>query len=291
MRARRLGRTGLTVSEIGFGGAPAGLANYLDSWDPASDEAAERIVQTVRRAVELGVTYFDSAPGYGRGRSEEMLGRGLHGHRDGVIVATKVTGDDADAVQRSVDESLRRLQVDRIDVLQYHGTWYSEELVQRMLGPGGALEGMQRARDEGLVRFIGFTTEGTSGPASTLIRTDAFDVLQVCYNLIFQHPYDPSRQAGLMFEAADRDMGIVTMRSLTSGTFQRWLRAIDLEVERRVDLSHALLSFVLSNPLVGCALVGMRSPAEAEANVRASEDDRYRIDLDQLHNRYVAGEA
>ena len=287
MRSRRLGRTGLTVSEIGFGGAPAGLANYLDTWDPASDEAADLIVQTVRRAVELGVTYFDSAPGYGRGRSEEMFGRGLQGQRDGVIVATKVTGDDADAVRRSVEASIERLQVDQIDVLQYHGTWYSDELVQRMLQPGGALEGMQRARDDGLVRFIGFTTEGTNGPASTLIQTDAFDVLQVCYNLIFQHPYDPSRQAGLMLEAAGRDMGIVTMRSLTSGTFQRWLRTIDPEVEQRVDLSHALLSFVLSNPLVGVALVGMRSPTEAEANVRASEDDRYRLDLDQLHERYI----
>ena len=287
MHTRRLGRTGLIVSEIGFGGAPAGLTNYLGQWDATSEDAAERIVQTVRRAAELGVTYFDSAPGYGTGRSEEMLGRGLQGRRDGVIVATKVTGDSADDVRRSVEESARRLQVDQIDVLQYHGTWYSEELVKRMLGPGGALEGMERARDDGLVRFIGFTTEGTNGPASTLVQTGAFDILQICYNLLHQHPYDPSRQAGLMLEAANRDMGIVTMRSLTSGTFQRWLQAIDPEVERRVDLSHALLSFVLSNPLVGVALVGMRSPEEAEANVRASEDHRYRIDLDRLHERYV----
>jgi aryl-alcohol dehydrogenase-like predicted oxidoreductase len=278
------------VSEIGFGGAPAGLANYLTSWDPASGEAADQIVQTVRRAVELGVTYFDSAPGYGRGRSEELLGRGLQGRREGVTVATKVTGNDADAVRRSIEASLQRLQVEQIDVLQYHGTWYSEELVQQMLGPGGALAGMQRARDDGLVRFIGFTTEGTNGPASTLVQTGTFDVLQVCYNLIFQHPYDPSRQAGLMYEAASRDMGIITMRSLTSGTFQKWLRTIDPTVEQRVDLSAALLSFVLSNPLVGVALVGMRTPAEAEANVAASGDDRYRVDLDQLHDRYVAGQ-
>jgi len=75
VRSRRLGRTGLTVSEIGFGGAPAGLANYIESWDPASDASAQQIIQTVRRAAELGVTYFDSAPGYGRGRSEEMPSR------------------------------------------------------------------------------------------------------------------------------------------------------------------------------------------------------------------------
>src|SRR5262249_45379371 len=104
----------------------------------------------------------------------------------------------------------------------------------------------------------------------------------------FQHPYDPSRQAGLMYEAASQDMGIVTMRSLTSGTFQRWLHHVDPTVEQRVDLSAALLGFVLSNPLVSVALVGMRSPAEADANGRASEDDRYRLDLDGLHNRYVS---
>jgi len=287
VRTRRLGRTGLDVSEVGFGGAPAGLTNYLGSWDASADDAADQIVQTVRRAVDLGVTYFDSAPSYGRGRSEEMLGRALEGRQAGVTVATKVTGDDADAVRRSVDASLQRLQVEQIDVLQYHGGWYTDEHVAQMLGPAGALAGMQHARDEGLVRFLGFTTEGANGPASTLLRSNAFDVVQVCYNLLFQHPYDPSRQAGLMYEAAERDMGIITMRSLTSGTFQRWLGLLDPALGQRVDLPAALLSFVLSNPLVSVALVGMRTPAEAEANVAASADDRYRFDPDWLHQRYI----
>jgi aryl-alcohol dehydrogenase-like predicted oxidoreductase len=287
MRARRLGRTGLTVSEIGFGGAPAGLANYLDAWDPASDASARQIAATVQRAADLGVTYFDSAPGYGRGRSEEMLGLGLKGRREGAIVATKVTGDDADTVRRSIEASARRLGVDQIDVIQYHGTWYSDELVAQILGPNGALEGMQRARNEGLVRFLGFTTEGVNGPASALVRSGSFDVMQVCYNLLFQHPYDPSRQAGLMYEAAARDMGIITMRSLTSGTFQRWIERVDPGIGERVDLSAALLGFVLSNPLVSVALVGMRTPAEAEANVRNSEDERYRVTPEWLHERYV----
>ena len=287
MRYRRLGRTGLNVSEVGFGGAPAGLANYLGAWDAASDQAAEQIVATVRRAVELGVTYFDSAPGYGDGRSEQLLGRALRDDRSRAIIATKVRGEDSDEVRRSVEASLGRLQTDHLDVLQYHGTWYSDEDVDRILRPGGALAGMQKARDEGLVGFLGFTTEGANGAVSTLIQTDAFDVMQVCYNLIFQHPYDPSRRAGVIYEAAERGMGVVTMRSLTSGTFQKWLRAVDPGIEGRVDLSRALLSFVLSNPLVGVALVGMRTPAEAEANVAASDDDTYRVDLDELHARYV----
>ncbi|MCC7370890.1 MAG: aldo/keto reductase [Chloroflexi bacterium] len=287
VRTRRLGRTGLTVSEIGFGGAPAGLTNYLGRWDAASEAAAEQIVQTVRRAADLGVTYFDTAPGYGQGLSESMVGRALRGRRAGMTVATKVTGDDADAVFRSVEASLQRLGVEQIDVLQYHGGWYTDEQVANILKPGGALAGMQRARDEGLVRFLGFTTEGVNGQASQLLQTDAFDVIQLCYNLIHQHPYDPSRHAGLIFEAAERGLGIITMRSLTSGTFQRWLSMLDPGFEDRVDLHRALLAFVLANPLVSVALVGMRTPAEAEANVAASLDDTYRLDPDVLHERYV----
>jgi aryl-alcohol dehydrogenase-like predicted oxidoreductase len=292
VRTRQLGKTGLHVSEIGFGGAPAGLTNYLTSWDAASDEAADQIVRTVQRAADLGVTYFDTAPGYGQGISESMLGRAIHCRRAGLTIATKVTGDDADAVRRSIEASLQRLGVEQIDVLQYHGGWYTDEQVASILRPGGALAGMQQARDEGLVRFLGFTTEGANGQASTLLQTGEFDLIQLCYNLIFQHPYDPSRRAGLIYEAADRGMGIITMRSLTSGTFQRWIQAIDPGVEQRVDLARALLSFVLANRHVSVALVGMRSPAEAEANVASSLDDTYRIDPDTLHERYVdRGEA
>lgn len=287
VRTRRLGRTDLHVSEIGFGGAPAGLTDYLDSWDAASEAAAEQIVQTIQRAADLGVTYFDTAPAYGQGISEAMLGRALQGRRAGLTIATKVTGESADAVRRSIEASLTRLGVEQLDVLQYHGGWYTDEQVQSILGPGGALAGMQQARDEGLVRFLGFTTEGTNGQASTLLQTDAFDVIQLCYNLIFQHPYDPSRCAGLIYDAADRGMGIITMRSLTSGTFQRWLSMVDPGIEQRVDLPRALLSFVLANPHVSVALVGMRSPAEADANVAASLDDTYRLDPDALHQRYV----
>jgi len=287
MQYRRLGRTGLHVSEVGFGGAPAGLRNYINTWEPDSDDAAELIEQTVQRAIGLGINYFDTAPSYGKGRSEELLGRGLLGQRERVFIATKLHGSDADAVRRSVEQSLVRLQTDHIDVLQYHGGWYTAEQVQNILHPGGVLAGMQALRDEGLVRHLGFTTEGVNGAASELIATGAFDVLQVCYNLLFQHPYDPSRQAGLIYEAAARDMGVVAMRPLTSGIFQRWLGMVAADVAASIDWHRALLGFVLSNPLLSTATVGMRSPEEAEANIAASMDPSLRIDLDALHTRYV----
>ena len=291
MRYRQLGRTGLQVSEIGFGGAPAGLPNYLAPWDPTLEASARQVEEAIARAVSLGINYFDTAPGYGEGASERMFGLGLRPFRDQVTLATKFFAANSADVRRSAHESLERLGVARIDVLQYHGTWYDDETVARILAPGGVLEGMQSLQREGLVRFLGFTTEGVNGPASRLVATGAFDVLQVCYNLIYQHPYDPVRKAGLIFEAEAQGMGVVTMRPLTSGIFPRWLaRALPeassgAENQRRVRA--ALLSFVLSNPLVDCALVGMRTPAEAEENARVSEDESLRLDLDWLHERYV----
>lgn len=288
MRYRTLGRTGLTVSEVGFGGAPAGLRNYLGEWEPESPESARRIEEALVAAVAAGITYFDTAPGYGVGLSEAMFGRALAPYRDRVVIATKLNGATADEVRRSAEASLERLRTDRIDVLQYHGTWYSADDVRQILAPGGALAGLQALRDEGLVRFIGFTSEGVNGAVSELIATGAFDVLQICYNLIFQHPYEPSRDAGVMYEAEARGMGIVAMRPLTSGIFQRWLTTAfpdhNLDPAR---LNAALLSFVLANPLTDVAIVGMRSPDEVAANHAVSDAAGPRIDLDWLHERYA----
>ncbi len=297
MQYHSLGRTGLQVSEIGFGGAPAGLRNYLGVWEPENADAEQLIIEAIQKAFALGINYFDTAPAYGDGASERMFGRAIHPFRQQVAIATKSGFTKKEAVLRSAEASLERLQVETIDVLQLHGGWYSDEQAKEILGPGGALEGLQELRRQGLVRFIGFTTEGANGAASQLIASGEFDVVQCCYNLIYQHPYDPSRQAGLMFEAEARQMGIITMRSLTSGIFQQWFEMVfgaDLLDLRGADhrpyrarLQEALLSFVLSNPLVDTALVGMRSAAEASDNAAICENLALRIDLDQLHERYV----
>lgn len=220
-----------------------------------------------------------------------MFGYGLKPYREQVTLATKLFAKNAEDVKRSVEASLERLQVEQIDVIQLHGTWYSEEEVEMILSPGGALEGMQAAKEAGLVRFIGFTTEGVNGPASRLIASGAFDVLQICYNMIYQHPYDPTRKAGTLLEAEAQGMGIVVMRTLTSGIIQKWLTGVfPAEMEdpsRQERLRKALLAFVLSNPLVDCALIGMRTHEEVSDNVTACEDTQLRVDLDEMHERYI----
>jgi uncharacterized protein len=287
IRYRRLGKTDVDVSEIGFGGAPAGLRNYLGSWEPDSEIAREGVYNAIQAALEIGINYFDTAPGYGEGASERMFGEGLKSHRGKAIVATKVMGESRDEILTSLEKSLKNLQVDCIDVFQYHGDWYTPSKVDRILEPGGALDGMLEARRQGLVRFIGFTSEGVNGPAEALLATGAFDVMQICYNLIYQHPCDPSRKSGIIYQAEKLGTGIVTMRPLTSGIFQKWLSIADPGVEERVDLNARLLGFVLSNPMVDCAIIGMRTAEEVLRNVAASADVGLRSDLDQLHQRYL----
>lgn len=282
-----LGRTGRRVSRLGFGGATAGLKNYLGEFDPDRPEDRGSIVAAIRRAVECGVNYFDTAAGYGEGRSERVFGEALEDVDPGsIFLATKVgVGQGDGSVRRSLQRSLRNLRRDWIDLLQVHGSVYSDQQAETIFQPGGMLDELERVRDEGVVRHIGLTSEGQNGVLERLIGCGRFDVVQICYNLLFQHPYDPSRKKGSLYDAERQGLGIVTMRSTTSGTLQKWIRMVN--PENAFDYTPALIQFQLSNPLVDVALVGMRTVAEVEANVALVCDPSGRIDLDELHQRYV----
>jgi uncharacterized protein len=132
---------------------------------------------------------------------------------------------------------------------------------------------------------MGFTAEMMNEGTYALVKTGRFDVVQVMYNLLFQHPYEPSRKSGLLYDAEARSMGIVTMRSTTSNMFQRWMQIVN--PGNTFDYTPALLQFVLSNPMVDVALVGMRTAGQVEGNVRTCEDVGRRIDLEKLFARYV----
>jgi aryl-alcohol dehydrogenase-like predicted oxidoreductase len=281
MQYRTLGRTGLQVSEIGFGGAPTGIAHYLECWDSAAALERSSVVRAIRRGLDLGLNYLDTAPGYGAGLGEEIFGEAIAGRRDEVVLATKTGARDPTGIVESVEQSLRRLGTDRIDVLQFHGGWYPAEDVEKILRQGG-LETYEQLREQGKARFLGFTAEGPSGGVTELIATDAFDVMQCRYNLLFQHPCDFINEAGIIREAKARNMGVVTMRTLTSGDFQRLMHLSFPQMTAGLDLNRFLLNFVLSNPLVDVALVGMRRPEEVEANNALSEDVAARLDLKAL---------
>src|SRR5206468_349777 len=162
-----------------------------------------------------------------------------------------------------------------IDVLQFHGGWYPPEEVRRVMDEGG-LETLRALQAEGKVRFLGFTAEGPSPGAYELAASGAFDVLQVRYNLLNQHPADFINHEGIIRRAKAQGMGIVTMRTLTSGIFQKLMRQAFPETAGW-DWEPFLLNFVLSNPLIDVALAGMRRPEEVERNNAVSDDLSRRI--------------
>lgn len=280
------GKTGRKVSRIGFGGAAAGLKNYLYTYDPDSDESFHGIVAAIDKALELGINYFDTAPGYGEGTSERMFGAALEGVDPGrVFLATKVGFGDRDHVLRTLESSLKNLKRNSIDLLQIHGGSISKEMEAAILGPGGMLAGMKEARDAGLVKYLGFTTEDNNDVVYNMINRDHFDTIQMCYNFLFQHPYEPSRPFGSMLAAEQQGLGIITMRSVTSGTFQRWIKMVN--PDNTFDYTRPLIQFVLSNPPVDVALIGMRTAEQVIQNAAICDDLSGRIDLGQVHTRYV----
>jgi hypothetical protein len=287
MRYRTLGRTGLTVSEIGLGGAQFGIRDYMGHWDPTTADAQQAVTATVGHALELGYTYFDTAPGYGDGVAEEMLGAALQGHRHEVVLATKVSAGrwTPPLIRESVEASLRRLRTEVIDIIQFHGGWYNRGEDEGILS-GGGLDEFRALRDEGKVRYLGFTCEGPSGGIERLIASGGFDTMQVRYNLMYQHPSDFENGEGIIRLAEAQEMGVILMRPLTSGVFQRLINSAWPQIPPE-EVGRLLLNYVLSDPYVDVALVGVRDPRLLEVNAAISDDVASRLDLEELHYRFA----
>jgi L-galactose dehydrogenase/L-glyceraldehyde 3-phosphate reductase len=231
MEYRVLGRTGIRVSEIGFGCGNVGGLMVRGSRDEQ--------VEAVSRALELGIDYFDTAPSYGDGRSEANLGRVLEGLGSDVTVATKVRigvrdlDDIPGAVERSLEESLRRLRRDSVDVLQLHSRvalerdgegWSGAIGIGDVLGEGGVADAFDALRSRGLIRFNGFTGIGEAEALHRVVESGRLDVVQAYCNMInpsagWDVPdgfsgYDFGR---LIDMAAGRGMGVAAIRVMAAG--------------------------------------------------------------------------
>ncbi len=158
-----------------------------------------------------------------------------------------------------------------------------------MLARGG-LETYERLRDEGKARFLGFTAEGPNGAAEQLVATGRFDTLMICFNLVYQgagayRNRDLPPQT-LLSLARAQGMGTLTMRTMTSGVFQRWIEQVG--APRDFDWPGALLGFVLSHPQVDVALVGMRTAEEVDRNADVVDRSLFRVDMAAVHDGYGA---
>ncbi|MBI3974411.1 MAG: aldo/keto reductase [Chloroflexi bacterium] len=262
MQRRILGRTGLRVSPVGLGGYPFGGINRAAGWDPFTPEGRQTAIATIHRAIERGINYVDTAASYGDGNSESIYGEALaqDGRRQRVILATKCRWNGAgDDVIRSVERSLERLRTDVIDVIQFHGGMFTEENVRHIL-EAGPLEAFWTLRQQGKVRFLGFTCE-EPWTARPLIATGQFDVVQLRYNIIYQ-----GAALHALNEARDQRMGVAVMRPMTSGILQRTLRFLKPEWPE-AEIYELALEYALADSRVHVANVGMRWPHEVDTNV------------------------
>lgn len=209
-----LGKTGIEVSAIGVGGFHLGV--------PREASVADQIVA---KAIDAGVNFFDNAWEYHKGESEMRLGKALKGKRDQVILMTKVCthGRGKDVAMGMLEDSLRRLQTDHLDIWQIHEVvyWNDPDLI---FAPGGVAEALALAKQQGKVRFVGFT--GHKDPAihlKMLAHDFPFDTVQMplnCFDATFR-----SFETQVMPEAIRRGMAVLGMKSLggsgemvTSGT-------------------------------------------------------------------------
>ncbi|MBV9152363.1 MAG: aldo/keto reductase [Alphaproteobacteria bacterium] len=305
MERRKLGRTSLDVSLLGFGcGAVGGL---MVKGAAADQERA------VARAVELGINYFDTAQMYGNGESERNLGRVLKALKPDVYVGTKVRlppterGKIGQAIVASLDASLKRLQRDAVDLFQFHnavvGTTKGAEF-----GVDAVLEevvpAFQRLRDQGKFRFFGITANGETAALLRVIDARAFDTGQASYNLLNPSPgapvppnYPAQDYENLLGHAQAAGMGIINIRVLAggalSGTEERHPNAspppdpigsgstyrADLERARRLmplvqeghaeSLVDASLRYVIAHQAVSTVLIGIATVEQFETAARA----------------------
>ncbi|HMB96530.1 MAG TPA: aldo/keto reductase, partial [Tepidisphaeraceae bacterium] len=174
---------------------------------------------------------------------------------------------------------------DHVELLQLHGGWWDDQTVEQLL-KSDALEWADEMRARGSARFLGITAEGPSGGLERLLHTKRFDVLQIAYNVIYQSACDYQREPrGVIPLAKNLGMGVTTMRGPTSGVLQKILRSEFPEIDLK-RVTKLAINFVLSTPLVDCAIVGMKKPREVLDNISLAEDVNSRIDLRKIHDRF-----
>jgi aryl-alcohol dehydrogenase-like predicted oxidoreductase len=295
MRYRKLGRTGLEVSDIGFGAWGIGGKQWLGGQDDES-------LAALRRAIDLGVNLIDTALAYGDGHSEQLVGQVVRDCGRKVYVATKVPPKNGiwpakgaisevfpyDYIMECADESLRNLKVDAIDLLQLHvwsADWVSRDEWRR------ALEDLKRS---GKVRFVGVSaTEHDPDSVLGIMGTGLIDAVQVIYNIFDQAP-----ERALFPLAQKLDIGILARVPLDEGAlsgrftediqfpkgdFRDWYfrgnrrREVVEHLEplqRDLDgagIPDTALRFCLSHPAVSTVIPGMRTRAHVESNTALSD--------------------
>lgn len=299
MNYRTLGKTGLKISEIGYGAWGIGKTG----WIGANDEES---LKALHRAIDLGLNFIDTALGYGDGHSEKLIGQVARERSETIYIATKippknmqwpaqagVPAEDtfpADHIVASTEQSLRNLGLDSIDVQQFH-VWSDE-----WIGKGDWLEAVAKLKEQGKIRYFGVSINDYE-PENVikLIETGVVDTVQVIYNVFEQSPED------LLLPACEKhNVGVIVRVALDEGGLtgtitpetqfeesdfrNNYFRAdrkkevyerveqITSDLEIRLDqMPETALRYVLSHPAVSTVIPGMRSVRNVERNCQVGD--------------------
>lgn len=242
---RTLGKTGRPVTIFGLGGE--GVLRSTGRMNEA--------VAVIRRALEEGVTYFDTAPAYQESR--DYLGAALGNDRKSIFLASKTHVRDAEGTKRLLDESLTKLKTDHLDSLQLHDLRSVEEL-DKIFGKGGAMEAMLAAKSQGVVRFFGITGHHDPRILREALRRYPFDTILTVVNP--GEPHGPSFAHDVLPEARRQGVGVVGMKTLGAGGIFKY---------PGLDLAANALRYAWSRD-IDVAIVGCKTPEEVSANAAAA---------------------
>ena len=234
MEYRILGKTGLSISRLGFGGIPI---QKID---------AEGTKTLIRELISEGVNFIDTARGYTV--SEEYLGFALEGVRDSFVLATKSMARTKEAMQKDIDISLKNLRTDYIDLYQVHNPAAKD--VEQVMASGGALEALYEAKKTGKIGHIGITLHSVD------LFKQALDLPWV-ETIMFPYNIVETQGEELIAQCADKNIGFICMKPLAGGA---------------IDDAVTAMRFVVSNPAVTTVIPGMADAAEIAQNVSATAD-------------------
>jgi uncharacterized protein len=251
--ARAFGSTGIQVPLIGYGTAPLGKEHVT----------RKHAVRCLNHAIDLGITYLDTSPGYG---SEPHLGEVMRTRRDEVFLATKVDRRSKEGVLREIKESLQKLQTDHVDLIQVHAVnaWADFE---QMLAPDGAIAALEEARKQGMVRYIGITGHARPEILGHALREYPFKAVLVALGVADRLITAP--ETFVLPEAQRRNMAVIAMKVYGHGAFKN---------------RELALRYSLGLPGVSMAIIGLDDEQQIDEVVRLASQFRplSSEELDQL---------
>jgi len=264
---RPLGKTGVEVTILALGGVIGMQQPPSKDLDPAA---------MADLALDLGLAYFDTAPSYNNGQSEANFGRVLARRRNEVFLTTKTTDRTYDGAMKSVEQSLKRLQTDHVDLLQIHGMSLTDDPAA-WGRPDGVLTAFRKLRDQKITRFIGLTGHENAGVLRRAIEMYDFDTLLTTLNPVSRRK--PFRD-DLLPVALQKKMAVMAMKVMGGGNgclaagnpLKKLIQPYHDETSNQAE-PKALIRYTLGLP-VSAAVIGVASLAQLKANIAVAKENR-----------------